>query len=458
MDNFDVAIIGGGPGGTAAAGVLASHDKKVAIIEDRDWGGACLNRGCVPTKLFLGAITPLSELDSLGRQRVLQGIETVNFPVLKKRVNAFVEASRRKVANSLIDADVHLYKGHAYCLTPNEIRIRDRSGDDTVIRTENIIFACGSHTSTYPGLAPDDHVVLSSTSLLEQNIVPKSLIIAGGGTIGVEMADFYYHMGTHVIIAEAAPQLAPTEDEDIAAHLRYTLEKHGVLCLVGVRAESLEEDEDGNARLTLADGATYTAEKGLIAAGRMPNTEHLDAENAGCALNRRGFITTDYYLQSSPNSWAIGDVNGKMLFAHAATHQGEYVARTILGLEFSPYQAGPCPYCLHGSMEIMHVGLTEREAAALGGEILVSKSLFSSNVISQARGDASGFVKVVWRNGEMAGIAAIGGCATQLTLSAELLLMGQYSGSRLNSFMVAHPTLDETLVDAVKAPRRPSEY
>ena len=395
MDNFDVAIIGGGPGGTAAAGVLASHDKKVAIIEDRDWGGACLNRGCVPTKLFLGAITPLSELDSLGRQRVLQGIETVNFPVLKKRVNAFVEASRRKVANSLIDAGVHLYKGHAYCLTPNEIRIRDRSGDDTVIRTENIIFACGSHTSTYPGLAPDDHVVLSSTSLLEQNIVPKSLIIAGGGTIGVEMADFYYHMGTHVIIAEAAPQLAPTEDEDIAAHLRYTLEKHGVLCLVGVRAESLEEDEDGNARLTLADGATYT---------------------------------------------------------------GEYVARTILGLEFSPYQAGPCPYCLHGSMEIMHVGLTEREAAALGGEILVSKSLFSSNVISQARGDASGFVKVVWRNGEMAGIAAIGGCATQLTLSAELLLMGQYSGSRLNSFMVAHPTLDETLVDAVKAPRRPSEY
>lgn len=216
--------------------------------------------------------------------------------------------------------------------------------------------------------------------------------------------------------------------------------------------------EDGNARLTLADGATYTAEKGLIAAGRMPNTEHLDAENAGCALNRRGFITTDYYLQSSPNSWAIGDVNGKMLFAHAASHQGEYVARTILGLEFSPYQAGPCPYCLHGSMEIMHVGLTEREAAALGGEILVSKSLFSSNVISQARGDASGFVKVVWRNGEMAGIAAIGGCATQLTLSAELLLMGQYSGSRLNSFMVAHPTLDETLVDAVKAPRRPSEY
>ena len=430
----------------------------MAIIEDRDWGGACLNRGCVPTKLFLGAITPLSELDSLGRQRVLQGIETVNFPVLKKRVNAFVEASRRKVANSLIDAGVHLYKGHAYCLTPNEIRIRDRSGDDTVIRTENIIFACGSHTSTYPGLAPDDHVVLSSTSLLEQNIVPKSLIIAGGGTIGVEMADFYYHMGTHVIIAEAAPQLAPTEDEDIAAHLRYTLEKHGVLCLVGVRAESLEEDEDGNARLTLADGATYTAEKGLIAAGRMPNTEHLDAENAGCALNRRGFITTDYYLQSSPNSWAIGDVNGKMLFAHAASHQGEYVARTILGLEFSPYQAGPCPYCLHGSMEIMHVGLTEREAAALGGEILVSKSLFSSNVISQARGDASGFVKVVWRNGEMAGIAAIGGCATQLTLSAELLLMGQYSGSRLNSFMVAHPTLDETLVDAVKAPRRPSEY
>ena len=138
----------------------------------------------------------------------------------------------------------------------------------------------------------------------------------------------------------------------------------------------------------------------------MPNTEHLDAENAGCALNRRGFITTDYYLQSSPNSWAIGDVNGKMLFAHAATHQGEYVARTILGLEFSPYQAGPCPDCLHGSMEIMHVGLTEREAAALGGEILVSKSLFLIKRHQPGKRRRIGFCQgclAQWRDGRHSG-------------------------------------------------------
>ena len=224
-----------------------------------------------------------------------------------------------------------------------------------------------------------------------------------------------------------------------------------------MRAVSLERDRDDRARLTLADGAVYTADKGLIAAGRMPNTEWVDAESAGCALNRRGFITTDTCLRSSDNSWAIGDVNGRVLLAHAATHQGEYVARCILGREDGPYEPGPCPSCFHGSLEIMRVGATESEAAALGGEVMVSKALFAGNVIAQAAGSPTGFVKVVWRNGAICGIAAIGNSVSQLTLSAQLLLLGQYCGEKLNSFMVAYPTLDETLTEAIRAPKVPSQ-
>lgn len=457
MEKFDVVIIGSGPGGTAAAKILASADKRVAIIEDRDWGGACLNRGCVPTKLLLGAVAPLGVLEGLARRHIVQGSETVNFPALRERVRHFVDASRRALALDFIHRGITLYKGTATCLTPHCIRIAERDGNTTSINTEYLIFACGSRTSTYPKLTPDRKVILSSTSILQQTIIPESLIIAGGGTIGVEMADFFYHMGTRVIIAEAAPQLAPTEDEDIASQLRFRLEKNGVFCLTGVRALSLERDKDDEATLTLADGAVYTARKGLIAAGRAPNTEGLDAESAGCALNRRGFITTDYTLRASSNSWAIGDVNGKVLLAHAASHQGEYVARSILGLETGPYVPGPQPSCFHGSFEIMRAGITEREAVALGGDVYVSKAPFANNVISQASGNPSGFVKVVWRNGEMVGIAAIGFGVTQLALTAQLLLLGQYYGSKLNTFMVAHPTLDETLLAAIQSKRKPSE-
>ena len=457
MEKFDVTIIGAGPGGTAAARLLAEAGMRVALAEDRDWGGTCLNRGCVPTKLLLGAVAPLGVLDGFARRHIIEGRETVNFQALNLRVRRFVDTRRRALALELIHKGVHLFKGRGICLSPTEVRIEERDGSASHIQTRYLIFACGTRTSSFPGLRADHRTILSSTTLLQQTAIPESLIIAGGGTIGVEMADIYYHLGSRVVIAEAAPQLAPTEDEDIAAHLRWRLERRGILCLTGVRAVSLEKDRDDRARLTLADGAVYTAAKGLIAAGRMPNTEWVDAESAGCALNRRGFITTDPRLRSSVNSWAIGDVNGRVLLAHAATHQGEYVARCLLGQEEGPYEPGPCPACFHGSLEIMRVGATESEAAALGGEVMVSKAQFAGNVIAQAAGSPTGFVKVVWRNGTICGIAAIGNGVSQLTLSAQLLLLGQYHGAKLNSFMVAYPTLDETLTEAIKAPKTPSQ-
>ncbi len=457
MQIFDVIIIGAGTGGIAAARLLARGGKKVALVENRSWGGTCLNRGCVPTKLLLGAVAPLGLMANLSRDRIIEGTEHVNFLALRERVRTFVEGSRKALALELIDLGVHLIKGQARCVSPTSICVEEKDGQQRLLQSDNIIFACGSRTSTYPDMVPDGNVVLSSTTILEQRVIPKSLVISGGGTIGIELADFFLHMGCKVTICEAAPQLCPTEDSDIGMQMRFYLERRGVVCKTGVRVVSLLPDENGQACLTLANGEVCVAEKGLIASGRMPNTEKLDADNAGIALNRRGFITTDYFLRSSPNSWAIGDVNGRALLAHAAAHQGEYAARSILGIEHGPYVSGPCPSCFHGSQEIMRVGMTEREAVAVGGEVYISKVHFASNVMAQAAGNPYGFVKVVWRNAEIAGIAAIGAGVSQLALSAQLLLIGQYHGARLDTFMVAHPTLDETLVQAIRARRVPSK-
>lgn len=452
MESFDVIIIGSGPGGVACATLLATNGKHVAVVEDRDWGGACLNRGCVPTKLMLGAAAPLGQTERLARRHIVDGSETINFPALRERVRRFVMGSRHTLSLRLISLGVTLFRGRASCLSPEEIHIEERDGTTTVIRGDQIVIACGSRTSSYPGLTPDGHVIVSSSGLLQIAAIPESLIIAGGGTVGVEMADFFHHMGARIIIAEAAPQMVPTEDEDIAAEFQRRFEQQGILCLTGARAH-LEKTPGNRAVLTLSDGRTFMADKGLVATGRVPKTPGLDAENAGCALNRRGFITTDTHLRAADTAWAIGDINGRTMLAHAASHQGEYVARSILGLESEPYEPGPCPYCFHGSFEIMRAGMTEREACALGGQVAVSKAPFAANVISQARGDAAGFVKVVWRNGAMVGISAVGAQATTLALPAQLLLLGQYQGLELRSFMVAHPTLDETLMAAIKARR-----
>lgn len=457
MNTYDVIIIGAGPGGVAAARVLSRGGKTVALVENRHWGGTCLNRGCVPTKLLLGAVAPMGVFNNLSRERIIEGVERVNFQALRERVHMFVTGSRKALALELINQGVKLIKGQAQCLSPTVIGVTESDGEVNQIEAKHIIFACGSRTSTYPNLVPDGRIILSSTTILEQRVIPESLIICGGGTIGIELSDFFLHMGTKVTIAEAAPQLCPSEDSDIGLQMRLYLERRGVTCMTGVRAVSLVPDENDHARLTLANGEVYTAQKGMIASGRMPNTHNLDADAAGIALNRRGFITTDYYLRSSPNSWAIGDVNGKTLLAHAATHQGEYVARTLLGQETGPYVPGPCPSCFHGSQEIMRVGMTEREAAALCDDVYVSKVHFTSNVIAHSAGNPYGFVKVVWRGDEMVGIAAIGAGVSQLTLSAQLLLIGQYKGEQLNTFMVAHPTLDETLVAAIRARRVPSK-
>ena len=209
MERFDTIIIGGGPGGTAAARVLARGGNRVALVEDRTLGGTCLNRGCVPTKLLLGAVNPLNVMENLARGRIIEGSEHVNFEALREKVRHFVDGTRRTLTLELIHLGVHIIKGHATCLSPHTVSVCERDGHCTIFEGEHLVLACGSRTSTYPGLTPDGRIILGSTTILQQRLIPKSLIIAGGGTIGVELADFFVHMGTRVIIAEAAPQLAP---------------------------------------------------------------------------------------------------------------------------------------------------------------------------------------------------------------------------------------------------------
>lgn len=450
--SYDVIIIGGGPGGTRAAALLAATGKRVALIEDRHWGGTCLNCGCIPTKMLLGAAAPSELIQAQQRLRVLKGESSVDFAALQNRIRRFLKGSSQTLARNLTAQGVTLLEGRGTCLGEGRVQVKTADGEHEIQGTD-IILSCGSRNAVFPGLAPDGDCVLDSTGLLELDEIPESLIVVGAGAIGLELGHFFGSQGSKVTIVEAAPHVAPLEDTDIADELRKILTKSGKTCLEGVRAQALVT-KDGRAELTLADGRVLTAAKALVAVGRTPNSDGLGCEAAGCPLNRRGYVQTDEYLQAAPHVHAIGDINGRVLLAHAAEHQAHYVARRLLGQEDGPYVPGPVPSCYYG-LEIMRVGDTAAALLARGKSVSVSQVPLSLNPIAQAGGLTGGFVKAVWDGDRLAGMAAIGHGVSHLVTVAQLLVMQGATPDNLHRIMFAHPTLDEIIPAAIAAKRTP---
>ena len=450
--SYDVIIIGGGPGGTRAAALLAAAGKRVALIEDRHWGGTCLNCGCIPTKMLLGAAAPSELIQAQQRLRVLKGESSVDFAALQNRIRRFLKGSSQTLARNLTAQGVTLLEGRGTCLGEGRVQVKTADGEHEIQGTD-IILSCGSRNAVFPGLAPDGDCVLDSTGLLELDEIPESLIVVGAGAIGLELGHFFGSQGSKVTIVEAAPHVAPLEDTDIADELRKILTKSGKTCLEGVRAQALVT-KDGRAELTLADGRVLTAAKALVAVGRTPNSDGLGCEAAGCPLNRRGYVQTDEYLQAAPHVHAIGDINGRVLLAHAAEHQAHYVARRLLGQEDGPYVPGPVPSCYYG-LEIMRVGDTAAALLARGKSVSVSQVPLSLNPIAQAGGLTGGFVKAVWDADRLAGMAAIGHGVSHLVTVAQLLVMQGATPDNLHRIMFAHPTLDEIIPAAIAAKRTP---
>ncbi len=467
VQHYDAIIIGGGPGGTTAARILAEGGRKTALVEDTHLGGTCLNCGCIPTKFWLAATAPGGQLRGHARFGTLAGEVSVNFAALQQRKERFVKGSSQTLGKTLASLGVTVFSGRGlpavsgFGPCPEEaeqIEVRVEGASPAVLRAPVVILATGSHSASFPGLAPDGEAVLDSTMLLGLDAVPKSLLVVGGGAIGLEFSDFFACMGTAVTIVEGMPQLAPTEDADIAEELRKILQKSGLTCITGEKVAGLIT-RDGKAELTFENGQTLVAEKALLAVGRKANTAGFGVSPSGektatgLCLDRRGGIVTDECLHAAPGVYAVGDVNGRTLLAHAADHQGAYVARRILGREEGPYRSGPVPSCVFGQTELMRAGKTAREVLAGGGACAVSKAPLMANPIAQAHASSAGFVKAVWENGRLAGMAAVGHGVSHLVTAAQLLVLGGFAPETLEAFMFAHPTLDEALRAALTAPQ-----
>lgn len=450
---YDVVILGAGPGGSRAALEAAAAGLRVAIVDKGSFGGTCLNWGCIPTKLLLGGTAAHPLLEVQKKLKTAQGTIDFDLTALQARKTRFINGTRQALEKQLRQAGIEVITGTARLAGPGHVEVVDGEGTRE-LAARNVIVATGSVPASFPGLAPDGDAVLDSTALLDVTEVPDSLIIVGGGAIGLEMGDFFSRLGTAITIVEGLDRLAPTEDPEIGQTLGKLLKREGWAIHTGRRVASLSTVE-GKAQLRFEDGTELVADKALMAVGRRPSTTGLGLETAGATLLGAGWVETNDHLLAAPGLYAIGDVNGRTLLAHAADHQARFVISHIASgsaSSASGYPAPVMPSCIYGHTEVMRAGATVAELVASGHDVHVSTSQLIANPIAQAYGTTGGFIRVLWVEGQVRGISAVGHGVSHLVTLATVIVSQRWRREDVHGIIFAHPTLDEALEAALLAP------
>lgn len=450
----DLLVIGAGPGGYNAALEAASLGLKVVLAERDVLGGACLNRGCIPTKLFLGATSASDELDAQIRLKLATGEVKVDFGALQMRKSKLLSATRKGMMVKLEKLGVTLHMGEARLVGPNSAMVQAADGERRV-DFQHAVLATGAQPLAVSGLEPDGRTILNSDHLLDEARPPRSLMIIGGGYIGLELGQVFHRLGTSITVIDAAPRLAPQEDPEVSAELAKIFKRKGWSILLGAKVSSLVAKE-GRAEVTLASGDLISAEKALVAVGRRPVSAGLGLEAAGCETFGPGFVRTDGYLRASPTVFAVGDLNGRFMLAHAAEVQARYVARVAAGRERRPFDHGVVPSCIYGAPETMRAGRMAHELKAEGHDVQVSRAQLVANPIAQAHGATNGFVKIAWSGGKVAGACGVGFGISHLATLAAVMVREAWTAEDVERTVFPHPSIDEALMEALRAERVPA--
>ncbi|CAM2806378.1 dihydrolipoyl dehydrogenase [Paenibacillus sediminis] len=459
----DVAILGGGTGGYVAAIRAAQLGKKVVIVEQDKLGGTCLHRGCIPSKSLLRSAevyAQMKESESYGIEA--NGVKLV-FPKVQERKSKIVEQLHQGVLFLMRKNKIEVVQGKGRVIGPSifspqsgTVAVELANGDMETVVPKNLIIATGSRPRILPGLEPDGKYIVSSDEALTMDDLPASMIIIGGGVIGVEWASMLNDFGVEVTIVEAAGQLLPAEDEEIARELEKLLARRGVKVLTNAKVlTDTFEAGDGKAAIQAEQNGnrvSLTAEKLLVSVGREPNVENIGLENTDIELDR-GFIKVNENMQTTePHIYAIGDVIGGLQLAHAASHEGIAAVHHLTG-ETSHYDPLLISRCVYTRPEVASVGLTEREARSRGIEVRTGKFPFQAIGKALVYGERDGFVKVVAdaNTNDIVGVHMIGTHVTDLISEAALAKLLDATPWEVGQLIYPHPTLAEVIGEAMLA-------
>jgi dihydrolipoamide dehydrogenase len=453
---FQVLVIGAGPGGYVAAIRAAQLGCKVAIVERDRLGGVCLNWGCIPTKALLRNAEVLS-LAQRGEEFGLQ-IQGLTADYRKAQIRSRQVADRltRGIAYLMRKNNITVVSGAARLRTTMQVEVQPNNGGAAqVLQAEHIILATGSRERLLPGITIDGRRVWTSYEALQVEATPESLIIIGAGAVGVEFASVFSTYGTRVTLVEMLPTLVPLEDPDISEVLEQSFRKRGMQLLTGTRVDKVEvSEQDVRVLATSPQGMQdLSAAALLLAVGRAPNIEGLGLEAVGVSVER-GYVRVGSSQQTSiPNIYAIGDVAGPPLLAHKAMAEGIIAVEHLAGQAPKPLDRANIPNCTYCLPQVASIGLTELRAREVGREVKVGKFPFRASGRALAMAETEGLVKVVAdaKFGEILGVHIVGPEATEMIAEVAALKTLEATLDELFLTIHAHPTLAEALLEAALA-------
>lgn len=451
MEQYDVAVIGGGPGGYTAAIRAAQLGAKVCLIEKHRIGGTCLNYGCIPTKALLSSVAALSLVRRAEEFGVQAKDVAADYSFMLKRKAEIVQKLSSGIEFLLKSWKIDLVRGRGRLLSPQEVRIEEPNGGNEQIHANHLILAPGSRPAYIPVFGIDGVQVITSNEALSLPTLPERLIIVGGGVIGCEFACLFSELGVEITILELMPRLIPTEDRQIAQRLAASLKRRGIKIKTKVRITRIEKTSS-SVKAILDTGEEIEADKALVSIGRALNTQDLGLEEAGVSLGSRGeIIVSDKMETSASGVYAIGDAVGKVMLAHVAARQGMIAAANTAGkTETMDYRAVPSAIFTHP--EIGSVGLTEAKAKEAGHKVTVGTFSFMALGKALAQGEAEGSIRVVAdaQTDKLLGVQIIGPHATDLIAEAALAIQLGATAEDITRTIHAHPTLAEGFLEAAE--------
>jgi dihydrolipoamide dehydrogenase len=452
MKEYDVVIIGSGPGGYVTAIRASQLGLKTAIVEKESLGGVCLNWGCIPTKALLKSAQVFNYLKHADDYGLTVKEYDKNFDAVVNRSRNVAEGMSKGVQFLMKKNKIDILSGHGKLLLGKKVSVTSNDKTEEYL-AKNIIIATGARSRELASLPQDGKKIIGYREAMTLPKQPKKLIIVGSGAIGIEFAYFYNAMGTDVTVVEFMDRIVPVEDEEVSKQLEKSFKKSGIKIITNSEVTGTESvGKQVKAIIKTSKGEeTLTADVILSAVGIKSNIENLGIEEVGIAIDRDKIMVNDFYQTNIPGYYAIGDVTSGQSLAHVASAEGILCVEKIAGHDVEPIDYGNIPGCTYCFPEIASVGLTEAEAKEKGIKIKVGKFPFSASGKAQAGGTAEGFVKVIFdaKYGEWLGCHMIGVGVTDMIAEAVLGRKLETTGHEVLKTVHPHPTMSEAVMEAV---------
>lgn len=453
--NYDLIVIGSGPGGYVAAIRASQLGLKTAIVEREELGGICLNWGCIPTKALLKSAQVFEYLNHAADYGIKVNGGEADFSAVVKRSRDVADGMSKGIQYLMKKNKIDVIQGFGKLKAGKKVEVKDKEGKSTTYEAKDIILALGARSRQLPNLPQDGKKIIGYREAMTLASQPKSMVVVGSGAIGSEFAYFYATMGTKVTLVEFLPNIVPVEDEEVSKQLGRSFKKIGIEVMVDSTVEAVDTSGKGCVVTIKTKKGVEKVECDIVlsAVGIQANLENVGLEDLGIAVDKGKILTNPYYQTNIPGIYAIGDCVGGQALAHVASAEGIICVEKIAGHHPEPLDYNNIPGCTYCSPEVASVGYTEAKAKEAGYEIKVGKFPFSASGKASASGAKDGFVKLIFdaKYGELLGAHMIGYNVTEMIAEIVAIRKLETTGHEIIKTVHPHPTMSEAVMEAAAA-------